>query len=351
MPAIATRCRMCGTQFDKKAEAKAEESPVIETKNEVEAVEPVVSPPVAENSSVRNRVRQRTVSDSSSEIKEIKKQLSSKLVENDYVPPVKEEPKSETRLSDTKKSQYEDLLADDVEDDLPIIEEEQDESGYFEPEGKEEISDNGLFEEKSQHLVHEEEPQLFAEDSKIEEHVSIKKFTDDIEREAEEEVRAYVPPKKVSSFEVENLEKKVIMEQHSVEENSVTSKAKVETTSARPSQIAEGVLFGWMVSFINDTRGVAMEIRSGKFFLGRQKLRSSDVIIQDTSVSTPHCMITADPAGGMQIQDLMSEKGTFVKKAGSNSFTQVVNVMNVSHGDWLKLGDYEVMVSLMPTVK
>ena len=113
----------------------------------------------------------------------------------------------------------------------------------------------------------------------------------------------------------------------------------------------EGALVGWLVTFGHDAKGMSTEIRSGKYFVGRQRLRKHDMIIADSGVSTPHCLIAASPADGLKIQDLMSEQGTFVKRRGSQSYVPVHDVIAVEHGDFVRFGGYEVLICLVPSAR
>lgn len=110
----------------------------------------------------------------------------------------------------------------------------------------------------------------------------------------------------------------------------------------------EGTLLGWFVNYEQDSRGVGGELRTGRFFIGRQRLRKNDMVIPDSAISTPHCLIAASRAEGLKIQDLMSEQGTFIKRRGKDSFVQVRDVVTVEHGDSLRFGGYEVLVCLVP---
>lgn len=111
---------------------------------------------------------------------------------------------------------------------------------------------------------------------------------------------------------------------------------------------AEGTIVGWLIHFGGDARGQAMELRSGKFFIGRQKLRNGDLVVADSSISTPHCLITAGAGEGLSLQDLMSEQGTFVKRARGDSYQRLDQVTFIEHGDWVRFGAYEVLVCLVP---
>jgi hypothetical protein len=110
----------------------------------------------------------------------------------------------------------------------------------------------------------------------------------------------------------------------------------------------EDTLLGWFVNYEQDSRGLAGELRAGRFFIGRQRLRKNDMVIADSAISTPHCLIAASRTEGLKIQDLMSEQGTFIKRKGKDSFVQINDVVTVEHGDCLRFGGYEVLVCLVP---
>ncbi len=118
-------------------------------------------------------------------------------------------------------------------------------------------------------------------------------------------------------------------------------------TSHQPA-VGEGSLVGWLVNFAGDRRGTAIELRSGRFFVGRQRLRESDLILNDESISTPHCLINASSGEGLAVQDLMSERGTAIRKSGSPNFVNCGDPVRLQHGDWLRFGNFEVMVCLIP---
>ena len=111
----------------------------------------------------------------------------------------------------------------------------------------------------------------------------------------------------------------------------------------------EGALVGWLVSYSSDRRGAAIELRAGKFFVGRQRLRGSDLVLADESISTPHCLVNAASGEWLMIQDLMSERGNAVRKSGSQNCVNCSEPVKLQHGDWLRLENYEVMCCLIPS--
>ncbi|OVE79798.1 hypothetical protein BVY02_02280, partial [bacterium J17] len=110
----------------------------------------------------------------------------------------------------------------------------------------------------------------------------------------------------------------------------------------------EGSLFGWLVNFSQDPTGVAREVRTGRFFVGCQRLRSSDMVISDDSISTPHALVNASFEEGLKVQDLMSEQGTMIRRANEPTYVQFTEPIEIFHGDWIKFGNYELMVCLLP---
>lgn len=109
----------------------------------------------------------------------------------------------------------------------------------------------------------------------------------------------------------------------------------------------KGRLFGWLVSY-SDPEGVAMELREGKFFVTRSRLKPSDLLIEHESVSTPHALAIVDAEQGFRLQDLMSERGIFLRKRGMDTYRREEDLMVVENGDWVRIGDLEFLVSLVP---
>jgi len=112
---------------------------------------------------------------------------------------------------------------------------------------------------------------------------------------------------------------------------------------------ASGRLFGWLVSY-SEADGKAIELREGKFFVTRSSLKGSDLIIEDESVSTPHAMVSISVESGLQVQNLMSERGVFIRVQGADTYKREEDVIVVKNGDWVRFGDVEFLVSLIPYV-
>lgn len=321
VPAVATRCRMCGHQFEKKAAAadQEENSENIVKKDSVKKEN-------GDSSYSRPRVRQRTMSANSAQVSEIKEQLRGSLEKNN--PPLEKESEIEPDFEN-------DNIDDNVDDDIENEDNFALESSVAEVENpynfKKPSSESFSFEKKVESEEVKQEVVMPAENKepKLESDTDIKVQTKKVDMETKEEVQ------------FKDL-------------GSTSNGIKTEERSAFSKEVQvpnDGKLFGWLIAFGNDSNGAASEIRAGRFFIGRQKLRSADMLIPDSSVSTPHCMVTSSSEAGLLVQDLMSEKGTFYKKAGSRSYLQVHHVVELGHGDWLKFGEYEVMVCLVPYEK
>jgi len=116
---------------------------------------------------------------------------------------------------------------------------------------------------------------------------------------------------------------------------------------AKPeASLGDGQLVGWLVNFRDNPKGEAVEIRAGRFFVSGQRLRGSDLVLPHDSVSTPHCLVKVSDSGTIQLQDMMSENGTY-RRSQDGSEEQIDSTV-VRNGDTLRFGDYEVLVCLIP---
>ncbi len=114
----------------------------------------------------------------------------------------------------------------------------------------------------------------------------------------------------------------------------------------RPGRVPPGRLFGWLVSFENPD-GRAIELRGGRFFITGTSIRDSDLILEDQSISTPHALMAITDRG-LMIQDLMSERGTFIRSQGDSQYRREESAVELRHGDWLRFGDVEFLVTIVP---
>jgi hypothetical protein len=119
-----------------------------------------------------------------------------------------------------------------------------------------------------------------------------------------------------------------------------------ETVGARTGKMRAGRLVGWLVSYEHPD-GRAIELRAGRFFVTGTSIRPTDLILEDQSISTPHALM-AISENGLQLQDLMSERGTFIRLQGEAQYTREEGVVEVRHGDWIRFGDVEFLLTIVP---
>lgn len=118
--------------------------------------------------------------------------------------------------------------------------------------------------------------------------------------------------------------------------------------SASPKvQTGDGALVGWLVDY-RDSKGQAVELREGQFFISRTRLKESDLIIDHATVSTPHAMVRASKQNGVEVQDLMSERGIKIRRHGSSSWQSAEERVKLGHGDKLQFGEIEYLIVLIP---
>ncbi len=139
--------------------------------------------------------------------------------------------------------------------------------------------------------------------------------------------------------------------EHRHEEKRPEPVGAARSEVARPPQKTTAVggrLYGWLVSY-QTPDGVAVELREGKYFVSRTSLKTNDFVVNDDSVSTPHALINISVEKGFQVQDLMSERGVFIRRRQGDTY-QKEDMATVQHGDWVRFGDVEFLVSLVAHV-
>lgn len=119
--------------------------------------------------------------------------------------------------------------------------------------------------------------------------------------------------------------------------------------AAQQSLENEGILHGWLVNF-SDPKGVGYELREGKFFVSHTPLKANDFVLNHPSVSTPHALMTLSDEYGLLVQDLMSETGVFVRREGDAIYRKEEEAVILGHGDWIRFGEEEFLVTLIPSL-
>ncbi len=171
----------------------------------------------------------------------------------------------------------------------------------------------------------------------------------EVPKEEKREREVYIEAKAENRNDqiVEREVEKNSAEKHSVQRRATNDHIRENLREKGPSKVMSNKLIGWFVSYGIELTGKAFEIREGRKFIGRQQLRSFDLVIPDSAVSTPHCLLQVDEHG-VHLQDLMSDQGTFIKKPGEREFRKIESSVVLKHGDVLKLGSFELVVCLIP---
>jgi len=132
----------------------------------------------------------------------------------------------------------------------------------------------------------------------------------------------------------------------SKEQAAPTTPVRSTTRIATPASTR---LFGWLVSY-SSQEGSAIELREGKTLVTRSSLKNGDLVIDAPSISTPHALLMMGSDTGFFIQDLISERGVWIRRKDEDTYHQEENSIELFHGDWVRLGDVEFLVSLVPYV-
>lgn len=114
-------------------------------------------------------------------------------------------------------------------------------------------------------------------------------------------------------------------------------------------KITAGRLFGWLVSF-KDSDGRSIELREGRFFVTRSSVKDADLVIDHESISTPHALMHISADSGLRVHDVISEKGLFIRRRGSEDYQRMAETVEVQHGDYLRFGEVEFQVCLISEV-
>lgn len=104
-------------------------------------------------------------------------------------------------------------------------------------------------------------------------------------------------------------------------------------------------LVGWLVSYALDERGKAFELRAGRYLISRQGLLSKDgqhaertITLEKGDISTPHLAMHASGKHALLVQDIFSEAGSYLTKAGGGQEERISGPTRLEHGDWIRIG-------------
>lgn len=111
-------------------------------------------------------------------------------------------------------------------------------------------------------------------------------------------------------------------------------------------------LVGWLISYGLDSQGASYEIRAGRLFVSSGPAIGSAAVagspseggvltisVSENTVSSPHLAVSASSKHQVLIQDIFSEHGSYLTKAGSDKEQKVSGPTALSHGDWLRIGE------------
>ncbi len=390
VPAVSTRCRMCGASLDVDNPTKDEEETV------------------RKNS---GRVRQRTMSDGDDEMMRAKNMVREAIShdfddQQEHEENVAAEEEADNSFIDPLSAYIEEMDVDDVEEDAPSNVDEDDEQEPNDHAAEEEDNDDDdvLFaddeetEEEDDYIpfLDHDEVSPDEEDEVEEDEEPVEEAEAEDEDEAEEDDEEYEEsafeeeeeePEDQSSIEAaapepqeewedeeeddiaeedsEEYEEEIEQEEEPVvqvakEENKMESRDqrnKPQNNNKKndkggvqvKSSPKNGRLFGWFVSY-DTPGGRGIELREGKFFITRSSLKDSDFVLDNPSISTPHALVNITVEDGMRLQDLMSERGVFVRRRGDDTYQREEEIVVLENGDWVRFGDVEFLVSLIPHV-
>ncbi len=336
VPAVATRCRMCGHQFSSQEDSSSAENVSHSTEKPVEKT--VVEQPIIEQSTNEpSFTEEKQIENSENSFEHVEKQNSYREKSFNQDSSFNESNAKALSFNNERKAKPLNFGSD------PVKPAEREERGFEEPESdanfEKEFKNNSDSNSDRNEATDDPKPKKRKRKRKKKtSENAVKSSNNDNDTSYDNNLDGSRDDRKPSRKKERS---------HVYENRGATERITKSKSNSTSRDASTGVLVGWLVSYSNDSNGFSVELRTGKFFVAKQKLREDDLIIPDSAISTPHCLIKVS-RGSLQVQDLMSENGTFVKKQGSNSYTPSDEVSSVEHGDMLKFGAYELSVCLVP---
>ena len=120
-----------------------------------------------------------------------------------------------------------------------------------------------------------------------------------------------------------------------------------------PAAAPTAKIVAFFISFDKNKFGEVIEIRSGRWLVtSRPTDHGEFILIEDETISPLHAIVRATKDGKVQVLDQLSEFGTGVKRQGDAEEQEVSGTMvNVAHGDVLRLGQRHFVVCMIPDVE
>ncbi len=119
----------------------------------------------------------------------------------------------------------------------------------------------------------------------------------------------------------------------------------IRKNNEQPAENAENKphLVGWLVNYTQDKAGTAYELREGRYIIGSGS-RASIKISDENSISGEHAILLYRN-GRLRFQDNLSTNGSFINGE------EVDDKTDLKHGDRVRLGNTELIVTLVPKEK
>ena len=116
---------------------------------------------------------------------------------------------------------------------------------------------------------------------------------------------------------------------------------KPDNQISKDSEKKSRKLIGWLVSYQNSDRGSYYEIREGRSFIANGGVTGERIIaIDDATLSNPHTVIQASSDFRLELQDVFTKAGTFIRKSGASQETALHGgPTELEHGDWVRIGE------------
>jgi len=124
-----------------------------------------------------------------------------------------------------------------------------------------------------------------------------------------------------------------------------------ETAAVQPKvNPPKSKVIGFLVSFDTDTLGEVFEIRAGRWLITSRPTDHGDfILINDETISPLHAIVRATGEGKVQVLDQLSEYGTGLFRAGSETEEEIAGTMAaVNHGDTVRFGKRNFVVCMIP---
>ena len=99
-------------------------------------------------------------------------------------------------------------------------------------------------------------------------------------------------------------------------------------------------LIGWLVSYADENLGKSYELRAGRTLVSSHAENGNACIqVAERDISAPHSALNASTSHKILVQDIFTEKGTYLRRAGSGKEERLQGAHELQHGDWIRFGD------------